>query len=296
MLALTYRAFHSLHWGLLLSMGLNCSALIAQTEIPPPPSSQELAAGVTSNSAAASSQETDATKKQNTEKTADYIRKWKEAVERTKRLECAIEVTKVDKVFSDKNKSSGNFQFLKIKLQAETKSYRNLDLKSGSPGNTISRRLINETIYTINNGSKYISIANYSKITDEQKKKMNSEFFSSIKLATIEEPVEISDFISNPNRILKHHDLGLCKEDAYYLYFSLRLKSKGDRSSSVRGQLVLSKDTFLVRRIWWGGPNDEVYYDFTRMSLAPELKLNDFAEPDREQFKGWTIYEMEYDR
>jgi|GEM_PF-5800567 len=293
MLTIALSPLRGLHRLLLLSLGLTCSPLVAQTTSDIPPPGLEIPLDPKGTTPVASSQ-ADSSPKQNAEKTAAYIEKWKEAVERTKRLECFMEITDVDKVFDQKTKSSGSYQFLKIKQQAETKSYWHLELKHDSPNDKRKTKIINNIIYNFNYDSKHISLIDYKKITDKKKKVMKSGFFSSMELALAEWPLEIVYFISNPNRILEKYTVILEKEDPYYLYLSLRPKSQEGPSASISCQLVLLKSTFLVRRIWWAIPHGEVCYDFTRMSLTPELKPGNFAPLDMGKFQGWTIHESQY--
>ncbi len=291
MFTIALSPLRGLHRLLMLSLGLTCSPLVAQTTSDVPPPSTEFHLGPKGTLPVAFSQEAASAEKQNAEKTEVYIGKWKEAVEKTKRLECFMEITGLDKVFDLKAKSSASYQFLKIKQQAETKSYWHLDLKQQSPNNNLKTKIINNNVYDFNYDSKIIRFIDYGKLTDKKKKEMRIGFFSSFELALIEWPLEIVYFISSPNQILEKHTVILEKEDPYYLYFSLCPKSQEGQSATTRCQLVLLKSTFLVRRIWWAIPNGETCCDFTRMSLTPELKPSDFAPLDRENFKGWTIRE-----
>src|SRR5947199_27600 len=53
----------------------------------------------------------------------------------------------------------------------------------------------------------------------------------------------------------QRYELKVTREDQYYIYLDVTPRSPQDRSDFVRAQLVLSKESFLPRQLWFEQPN-----------------------------------------
>ena len=77
-------------------------------------------------------------------------------------------------------------------------------------------------------------------------------------------------------------------EDKYYIYVDVVPKTAADKADFQRAQLVLSKDTFLPRRLWFEAPNkSEILWDITSIDDKNMPKRTDFDAPTPPP--GWKL-------
>jgi TIGR03009 family protein len=83
-------------------------------------------------------------------------------------------------------------------------------------------------------------------------------------------------------------DLRLAKEDRYYIYVDVVPRSPQDKADFQRARLVLNKDTFLPRQLWFEGANGtETLWDIPRMQTGTDLNPRLFDQPTTPA--GWRV-------
>lgn len=88
----------------------------------------------------------------------------------------------------------------------------------------------------------------------------------------------------------ERYDLKLAKEDQHYLYVEIVPRRTQDKVEFQKARLVLHKDSFLPRQLWFQQPNqDEVIWDLPRIDSGAKLNLKDFDAPAVPQ--GWKLVE-----
>jgi TIGR03009 family protein len=89
----------------------------------------------------------------------------------------------------------------------------------------------------------------------------------------------------------RRYDLKMTKETPDYIYIEITPRFPQDKADFARARLVLNKDSFLPRQLWFEQPNkDEVLWDIPRLDNKANLKREDFAPPATPQ--GWKLVQQ----
>jgi TIGR03009 family protein len=82
------------------------------------------------------------------------------------------------------------------------------------------------------------------------------------------------------------YDLKLFKEDQYYVYVDILPREERDRNDFVKARLVLNKDSFLPRQLWFAHRNGgETTWDIPRLQNGAALDRRLFDAP--QEPPGW---------
>jgi TIGR03009 family protein len=74
--------------------------------------------------------------------------------------------------------------------------------------------------------------------------------------------------------------LTLFKEDTHYIYVDITPRFPADKSDFSRARLVLNKDSFLPRQLWFEQPNStEVIWDIPRLQANVAVERRTFDAP-----------------
>ena len=86
----------------------------------------------------------------------------------------------------------------------------------------------------------------------------------------------------------RRYDLKLAKEDQFYIYVDVAPRTPADKGEFQRARLVLNKDSFLPRQLWFESPNNsEVTWDIPRVQTGVAIKREVFDKPQTPQ--GWKM-------
>jgi TIGR03009 family protein len=84
------------------------------------------------------------------------------------------------------------------------------------------------------------------------------------------------------------YDLRLAKEDRYYIYVDVLPRLPQDKSDFQRARLVLNKDSFLPRQLWFeGADGTETLWDIPRIQTGTDLDPRLFDQPATPP--GWRL-------
>jgi TIGR03009 family protein len=89
----------------------------------------------------------------------------------------------------------------------------------------------------------------------------------------------------------RRYDLRLAKEDKYYIYVDVLPRSDRDKTDFQRARLVLNKDNYLPRQLWFEHPNgNEVTWDIPRIQNGAQLDRRLFDKPATPE--GWRMVQV----
>ena len=78
----------------------------------------------------------------------------------------------------------------------------------------------------------------------------------------------------------RRYVLNLAREDRYYIYVDVTPRFPADRADFQRARLVLNKDNFLPRQLWFEHPNgNEVTWDIPALKTGVPLDRRAFDAP-----------------
>jgi TIGR03009 family protein len=89
----------------------------------------------------------------------------------------------------------------------------------------------------------------------------------------------------------RRYDIKVAKEDQWYVYLDVLPRFDADKADFQRARLVLTKDTFMPRQLWFEQPNrDTVTWDIPKIETKVPLKRDEFLAPPVPQ--GWTMKQV----
>jgi TIGR03009 family protein len=89
----------------------------------------------------------------------------------------------------------------------------------------------------------------------------------------------------------RRYDMQLVKEDQHYIYLKILPRFPADKADFQEARLVLMRDTFLPRQLWFRQPNaDEVTWDMPRIQSGVPLDRKEFVPPQPPA--GWRLVEQ----
>src|SRR5262249_13955570 len=112
------------------------------------------------------------------------------------------------------------------------------------------------------------------------------------------EPGQVADdsflgflFGMKANEAKRRYALTLVKEDTWYVYVDIVPRSAADKAEFARARLVLNKDNFLPRQLWFehvGG--NEVTWDIPKLQSGVDVDRKLFDAPRLPP--GWKFQEV----
>ena len=86
----------------------------------------------------------------------------------------------------------------------------------------------------------------------------------------------------------KRYEMKLAKEDQYYIYIDIMPRFPADKADFQQARIVLNKDTFLPRQLWFQqSGSTEVTWDIPAIRAGVQVKRSDFDAPKIE--KPWKL-------
>ena len=86
----------------------------------------------------------------------------------------------------------------------------------------------------------------------------------------------------------RRYELRLAKEDQWYIYVEILPRFPADKADFQRARIVLNKDSFLPRQLWFEHPNgNEVLWDIPRIQSGLRLERRHFDAPQPPP--GWRV-------
>jgi TIGR03009 family protein len=89
----------------------------------------------------------------------------------------------------------------------------------------------------------------------------------------------------------RRYELKLVKEDQWYVYIEILPRFPADKADFSRARLVLNRNSFLPRELWFEQPNgNEVKWDITKIEAGVALNRAEFTSPNLP--KDWKMVQV----
>jgi hypothetical protein len=89
----------------------------------------------------------------------------------------------------------------------------------------------------------------------------------------------------------RRFEFQLAKEDEWYVYLDVKPRTREDEATFLRIRVVLHKDNYLPRQVWFEEPNrNTVTWDILRIDTTVPLKQEQFENPSLPP--GWSMKMM----
>jgi TIGR03009 family protein len=161
----------------------------------------------------------------------------------------------------------------KAKFVAPDRAVLRMD-KQGKPEGVFEKYICTGTfVYSVHSNQKTVYAYELPKVTQGQLADDNVLF----RLFTIK-----------PEEAKKRYGLQFQNEDANYIYILITPQTPEDKVDFSSARLVLRKDTFLPREIWYKSTNaHESKWDISKIQLNVNVDVREFNAPDVPT--GWKL-------
>jgi len=189
-----------------------------------------------------------------------YLREWEKAMQSVQSLAAQLERTDVNKTFGSKDIYVGTAQFLKPNLALLAMA------KKEKPDVLVEKFVCSGT-----NLYQYFP----------QQKEIRVHPLPQPKQGQVADDNILSFlFGMKADEAKRRYDMKLAKEDQWYIYVEILPRFDADKADFHRARLVLLKDNFLPRQLWFEQANgDEVIWDIPRVENGAKLNRKDFESP-----------------
>lgn len=211
-----------------------------------------------------------------TEKKLDgYLRRWEQEMEKVQTLAAQLKRITKDKTFDNTTNLVGYAQYMKAGTGASALHLASLSLYPKG-----SRQFREKFVCTGTFLYNFLPAQKEVRVYEVPKKSRagDSNFLTFL--------VGIKADEARRRYILK-----LVKEDKWYIYISVTPRFRNDKADFQKARLVLNKDSFLPRQVWFESTNgDEVTWDIPRIQSGVRLDRRQFDRPRVP--KGWKLKRM----
>jgi len=203
-----------------------------------------------------------------------YLKRWETEMRKVQTLSALLSRIDKDKVFSTTRKFNGWAQYMKSGSGPTAMNLAVLELKAeGKP--EVAEKIICTGTYLY----QFVPAQKEIRVYDLPRPK----------------PGQVSDdsflgflFGMKADEARKRYVLKLAKEDKWYIYVDIVPRDKSDKADFARARLVLNKDSFLPRQLWFEHNNgNEVTWDIPRVQSGVVLNRQSFDKPQPPC--GWKL-------
>jgi TIGR03009 family protein len=209
-----------------------------------------------------------------------FLGNWEKKMQALEGLQAKLERTEKDKTFKAESKFVGKAAYLKVK-GATAQNLALLEM------NIAGKQELHEKIIVTGQFIYQFAPADMKIYATEIPKPKPGQV-SQDNFLTLVFGATASDLRARYNLQLSNDKLHPDGEDKYYIYVDVIPKTAADKADFQRAQLVLSKDNFLPRRLWFEAPNkSEILWDITSIDDKAMPKRTDFDAPTPPP--GWKL-------
>jgi TIGR03009 family protein len=206
-----------------------------------------------------------------------HLLRWEQEMQRVQTLAAVLNRIEKDKTFETVQKYSGYAQYLKAGAGPTALNLAMLEMRHEGKSDIAEKFICTGTfLYQFLPAQKEIRAYELPKPRPGQVAEDNFlTFLFGLKAAEAK----------------RRYDLRLVKEDQWYVYVEINPRAPQDRADFQRARLVLNKDNFLPRQLWFEQPNgSEVTWDIPRIQVNAALNRADFDKPRTPP--GWRLTEV----
>lgn len=196
----------------------------------------------------------------------EYLLRWEQEMQKIQSLEATLERTEKDKTFQTEKKFTGVARYMKDGTGPTARNLALLEMKEAGK----------QELY-----EKFICTGTFLYQFRPQEKEIRV-----LRLPT-PKPGQVSDdnfltflFGMKAEQTKQRYDLKVTREDQYYIYLDVAPRRAQDRSDFVRAQLVLNKDTYLPRQLWFEQPNGStIVWGIPHVDTRAKINVKEFDAP-----------------
>jgi TIGR03009 family protein len=203
----------------------------------------------------------------------EYLRRWEQEMAKIETLAVQLNRLDKDKTFERTSKFTGYAQYMKVGKGRTAQNLAMLELRPEGK-NEIAEKLICTGTYLY----RYMPAQKEIRVYDMTPKpgEVSDENFLGFLLGMKAEEAQ------------RRYELKLAKEDQFYIYVDIAPRFPNDKAEFQRARIVLNKDSFLPRQLWFENPNNsEVTWDIPRVQTGVALKREVFDAPRAPD--GWKL-------
>lgn len=203
-----------------------------------------------------------------------YLKKWEEKMREVKTLYAQLGRVDKDKVLGSTTKYAGFAQYLRSGEGLAALNLAVLELKQDGKKETAEKIVCTGTyVYVFAPAQKEIRAYELPKGG-----KTDGGFMDLL-------------FGMKADDAKQRYNLTLVKEDQWYVYVDVAPKDAKDKADFARARLVLNKETYLPRQLWFEHSNgNEVTWDVPKVQTPVKLERRDFDAPKTPD--GWKLVPM----
>jgi TIGR03009 family protein len=208
----------------------------------------------------------------------DYLLRWEQEMQKIQGLEATLERTEKDKTFQIEKKFVGSARYMKDGTGPNARNLALLEMREPGKQELYEKFICTGTF-----------LYQFSPTTKE---------IRALRLPP-PKPGQVTDdnfltflFGMKAEQAKQRYDLKLTKEDQYYIYVDVVPRTPQDQADFKRAQLVLNKDSFLPRQLWFEQPNGSaIVWGIPHLDTKARVNIKDFDAPSVPQ--GWKMVTVE---
>ena len=204
----------------------------------------------------------------------EYLRRWEQEMSKVETLAAQLNRTDKDKTFERVSKFTGYAQYMKVGKGPTAQNLAALELRPEGKTDVAEKIICTGTfMYVFATAQKEVRVYEVPKPKPGQVADDNAlSFLLGMKAEEAK----------------RRYDLKLAKEDQFYIYVDVAPRSPADKAEFQRARIVLNKDSFLPRQLWFESPNNsEVTWDIPRVQAGVAVKREVFDAPKAQP--GWKL-------
>ena len=195
-----------------------------------------------------------------------YLQRWEQEMRKVQTLAAALTREDKDKTFGTKTKFVGNAQFMKSGVGPTSLNLAALELKAEGKNDI---------------ADKFICTGTYLYQFLPAQKEIHAHEMPKPK------PGQVADdsflgflFGMKAEAAKRRYALTLAKDDAHYVYVDILPRFPDDKAEFNRARLVLRRDNYLPRQLWFEHVNgNEVLWDIPTLQAGAPLERRMFDAP-----------------
>jgi TIGR03009 family protein len=206
-----------------------------------------------------------------------HLTRWEQKMRAVTTLSAQINRVDKDKVFASTQKLSGVAQYMKAGSGKDAANLAMLELKLDGKAD-IAEKFVCTGAFLYQFAPAQKEIRAYELPKPKPGQVAEDNFLSFV-------------FGMKAEEAKRRYVLKLAKEDTWYIYVEIAPRFPADRAEFQRARLVLNKDTFLPRQIWFEHANgNEVTWDIPRIQTGVSLDRRTFDAPKAPP--GWKLVQV----
>jgi TIGR03009 family protein len=204
----------------------------------------------------------------------EYLKRWESEMQKVQTLAAQLNRIEKDTTFNTTQKYTGYAQYLKTGTGQSAQNLAMLEMKQDGKQEMHEKWICTGAyLYHMNPAQKEIKAYDLPKKPGGQV--ADDSFLSFL-------------FGMKAAEARRRYDLKLDREDQYYIYVNITPRFPQDKADFQRARIVLNKDSYLPRQLWFEAPNgSETTWDIPAIRSGVQVNRVDFDSPKTPQ--GWKL-------